>query len=34
MPVFSAKELERWRLQLEDIQRKISYVDKVIFNEA
>ena len=28
------KELERWRLQLEDIQRKISYVDKVIFNEA
>lgn len=28
------KELEKWRLQLEDIQRKISYVDKVIFNEV
>jgi len=28
------KELERWRLQLEDIQRKVNYVDKALFNEA
>jgi len=28
------KELERWRGQLEDIQKKINYVDKVLFNEA
>lgn len=28
------KELERWVTQLEDIQKKINYVDKVLFNEA
>jgi len=28
------KELERWRVQLEDIQKKVNYVDKVLFNEA
>ncbi|MFT4343239.1 MAG: hypothetical protein ACMXYE_00665 [Candidatus Woesearchaeota archaeon] len=28
------KELESWRSQLEDINRKINYVDKVLFNEA
>ncbi len=27
-------ELERWRVQLENIQKKVTYVDKVLFNEA
>ncbi|MCB9358400.1 hypothetical protein H6503_00560 [Candidatus Woesearchaeota archaeon] len=27
------RELERWRTQLEDIQRKINYVDKILFME-
>ncbi|MFH1511346.1 MAG: hypothetical protein ABIF10_06650 [Candidatus Woesearchaeota archaeon] len=25
------KEFEKWRMQLEDIQRKLTYIDKVIF---
>jgi len=28
------KEFERWRLQLEDVQRKLMYVDKVIFESS
>jgi hypothetical protein len=28
------KELDRWRSSLEDMQRKLNYVDKVLFNEA
>lgn len=28
------KEFEKWRLQLEDIQRKLTYVDKIIFESS
>jgi predicted nucleic acid-binding Zn-ribbon protein len=28
------REMERWRGQLENIQSKINYVDKVLFKEA
>ncbi|MFT4303409.1 MAG: hypothetical protein ACMXYG_02510 [Candidatus Woesearchaeota archaeon] len=28
------RELERWRLHLDDIHKKINYVDKILFNEA
>lgn len=28
------RELDGWRTQLEDIQRKLNYVDKILFNEA
>jgi len=27
-------ELERWRSQIEDIQKKINYIDKLLFNEV
>lgn len=28
------KEFEKWRAQLEDIQRKLTYVDKIIFESS
>ena len=28
------RELEKWKASLEDMQRKLNYVDKVVFKEA